>query len=93
MAAGGEGLVQWRSGDIAAEAPEVTTSMQHPILKALDGGGSAVTGQVVIDGIAEILNCLLPDVPHDDPYRGSLLALACAARCQQLPRRDRLQAL
>jgi hypothetical protein len=37
MAAGIEGLVQ-PPGDNAAEAPEVSLSMQHPILTPIDGG-------------------------------------------------------
>lgn len=91
MAAGGEGLVQ-SQGIQPAEVLE-DTSVQHPILAALEGGAQQVSGQVVMDGVGEIINRLLPDVPHDDPYRGALLALACAARCQQLPRQARLQAL
>lgn len=69
------------------------TTMQHPILTALDGGAKQVPGEVVLDGIGEILSRLLPDVPQDDPYRPALVALACAAGCQRTEPRARLTAL
>lgn len=90
MAAGGEGLVQ--PGDEAVVAPE-DTSMQHPILTALEGGAQKVSGDVVMDGISEILSRLLPDVPQDDPYRPALVALGLAAGCRQTEPRSRLSAL
>ncbi len=55
---------------------------QPPILKVLEGAEeSALDGEQVLEELAVTLSQLLPRVPCDDPYRGALEALACAAGC------------
>lgn len=50
-----------------------------PIMRVLDGGGEAVSGEDVVAEVGEIIDRLLPSVPLDDPYRPALLSLGLVA--------------
>lgn len=39
-----------------------------------------MTGDELLAKVADLINEHLHDVPLDDPYRGSLVALACAGK-------------
>jgi hypothetical protein len=51
-------------------------------LHSVETIGVDVTGEDVYAEIAAVLTRTLPHVPADDPYRGSLEALARVARCR-----------
>jgi hypothetical protein len=61
------------------------SSMQHPILVALEGGaGTPVTGREALEMIAEVIDSCLPRMSPNDPVADQLRALRPALPLRRL---------
>lgn len=68
-------------------------TVQHPILKGIEGGSEQYSGEDVMNALAEVLDRMLPAVPMDDPQRPTLAVLSAGVGSRPRAGRARLESL